>query len=201
MKPIAILGGAFDPVTLGQLWLIEVVEKLGFEVVCMPCGDRHSFDKKMRPAPERLEMLQLAVGSRQICDTEIKHGTYRAADTYPLLLARYGQVHWIIGTDNANCMERWHEGERLKGIIPFIVVARKGQTLTEKGTWCLKAPHHFVADTQEDEISSTIARTAIAQGDWVKAGTVLPAKVLQLIQGRSWYSAPKFTPNQPAQPC
>ena len=28
-----------------------------------------------------------------------------------------------------NCMERWHDGERLKGAIPFIVVARFGQPL------------------------------------------------------------------------
>jgi len=189
MKPIAILGGAFDPVTVGHIDLVQLIEGLGFEVICMPCGDRHSFGKRMLPASDRIEMLKLAIGSRRICDVEIERGTFRAAETYPLLVARYGSVHWVIGSDNANCMERWHDGERLKGAIPFIVVARFGQPLTQQGAWCLKAPHRYVETGLNREISSTIARTAVAQGEWEKAATVIPVEVLELIRTRGWYSA------------
>jgi predicted nucleotidyltransferase len=61
--------------------------------------------------------------------------------------------------------------------------------LTQQGGWCLKAPHRYVETGLNREISSTIARTAIAQGEWEKAATVIPVKVLELIRTRGWYSA------------
>lgn len=201
MKPVAILGGAFDPVTVGHVSLVELLEHEGFEVVCMPCGDRHSFDKKMLPAELRIEMLQLAIGARSICRIEIDHGTFRAADTYPLLRAQYGTLFWVIGSDNANCMNRWHEGERLKNEIPFIVIARIGNPLTPEGTWCLTEPHRYIDTGLEREVSSTLARRAIAQNNWDIAEALVPAPVLKLIKSRGWYpsTTANSTTNEPIQ--
>ncbi len=189
MKPIAIFGGAFDPVTVGHVGLVELLEHEGFDVVCMPCGDRHSFEKKMLPADQRIEMLRLAIGAREICRVEIDHGTFRAADTYPLLKAKYRPPHWIIGSDNANCMERWYEGERLKREIPFIVIAREGHPLAPAGRWCLEQPHRFINTGIEREVSSTLARNAIAQERWAEAEQYVPTRVLHLIRDRAWYKS------------
>lgn len=191
MKPIAILGGAFDPVHLGHLEVAQKIEAHGFEVIFMPCGDRHQFEKQMLPAEERIEMLQLVIGGRQICRIEIENKTYRAADTYPLLKARYGRVYWIIGSDNANCLHRWHESERLKKEIPFLVLDRKGHPLSAEGEWCRQEPHRYIDSSTELEGSSTLARAAIAQNDWQKASLLVPSEVLRLIRARSWYASPK----------
>ena len=188
MRPIAIIGGAFDPVTLGHLELIEVVEREGMTAVCLPCGDRHSFDKQMLPAAHRVELLRLAIGPREICQIEIDHGTFRAADTYPHLLAKYGSIIWVIGSDNANCMDRWHQGERLKQIIPFLVVARIGHPLTVGGEWCLAKPHRYIGAGVVREVSSTMARQLMAQRDWTQLRTVLPPAVADRIQARGWYA-------------
>lgn len=191
MNLIAILGGAFDPVTVGHVRLIEMLEREGFDVVCMPCGNRHSFEKQMRPVEDRLDMLRLAIGSRRIALTEIEHGTYRASDTYPLLRKEFGKPYWVIGSDNANCMERWHESERIKNEIPFIVIARAGHPLTADGSWCLKAPHRYFRKGIEGEVSSTQARNAITHGNWEDAEKFVLPQVLRLIRTRAWYQTEK----------
>lgn len=187
-EPIAVLGGAFDPITLGHLRIAQRVEQEGLRVLFMPCGDTHSFGKKMLPAPERVRMAELAAPGR-VTDAEIRANSPYAEATYKILTATFGDVYWIIGSDNANSMHKWHHGEQLKRLIKFVVVHRPGHPLTDAGRWCLEAPHRFLPLSDVGEVSSTAVRTAIANGDWESAETMLPPAVLHAIRNAGWYAS------------
>jgi len=113
-RPVAIFGGAFDPVTNAHLAVAERVAAGGFAVVFLPCGDTHAFGKRLLPARDRIELLRAALAKRfEISTLEIESGCSHTIDTWPLAVRRYGPVHWIIGSDHATAMHRWHDGARL----------------------------------------------------------------------------------------
>lgn len=188
--PIAVLGGAFDPITIGHLRIAELVAKQGFRVLFMPCGDTHSFGKKMLPAQERLRMANLAAPG-QVTDAEIAADSPYAEDTYKILRETYGDVRWIIGSDNANKLHLWHHGDQLKREIPFIVVIRPGYPLNADGAWCRQKPHQTFTLHNAEEISSTAVRQAIGDGNIPKAASLLSPQVLNLIQTHGWYRSEK----------
>ncbi|HEX9784988.1 MAG TPA: hypothetical protein VGA56_19955 [Opitutaceae bacterium] len=186
-RPTAIYGGAFDPVTKAHLAVADLVASRGYRLVFMPCADAHVFGKRMFPAIDRVALLRLAVGDRyEVSLMEIEDGSSRAADTWPKAVERYGPVHWVIGSDNAACMHRWHDGARLIRQLPFIVIGRDGHPLPASGEWCLSPPHQFLSADLNG--SSSQAREAILNRRWEDAALLLSAPVLDQIRKRGWYS-------------
>jgi nicotinate-nucleotide adenylyltransferase len=173
---IALLGGAFDPITNGHIHTAQHVlntSRAFDEVWLMPCY-QHMHNKPMELAEHRLAMCRLAaqVDRRiQVFDYEIAHRL--AGETFFVLktlldnaeLARRYEFALIIGQDNANTLPDWVNGELVERMIPFVVVQRAGWPFDPRVTWYLKPPHLYLTSTEElTPISSTKVREILRGG-------------------------------------
>jgi len=170
---IALLGGAFDPPTIGHIKLAQFVlnaSRTFDEAWLVPCF-KHLYNKEMVDSGLRYEMCELAAeadGRIKVFDYEIRNKL--GGETYNfvnrLLEEDFAKdkydFSYIIGLDNANSFHNWVNFEDLERRIRFVVVSRKGIKRDESVDWYLKPPHIFLAAEEEiPEISSTIIRNAI----------------------------------------
>jgi len=170
---VAILGGAFDPITNGHIQLAQFVlnsSKQFEQVWLVPCF-KHRYNKKMTSPIHRLAMCEL--GSRldsriSVCDYEIE--SKFSGETFNLLtnlfdspLATNIDFSWIIGQDNANTFNKWYNYKELEKLVKFVVVPRKGIPVDFKMDWYLKEPHIYLKPDNNEvmEISSTEVRNMI----------------------------------------
>ena len=203
---IAILGGAFDPPTLGHIDAARVVlgARLGVAQVWLTPVVGHRFGKAMSSSESRFTMCKLAAADAadqriMASDYEIRHAL--PGDTYSLLSrlntdAQYqghNEFSFIIGQDNAQNFHRWHRAEELKRLAPFIVLPRQGiapdsATWThEPAPWYTVAPHVYLATERPVlQSSSTQARSMIASGQSAVELIVSPG-VLAYIRAHDLY--------------
>jgi nicotinate-nucleotide adenylyltransferase len=200
---VAILGGAFDPITVGHVKTADRVLATGLvdEVWFMPCF-KHRFGKVMAPVEDRLNMCKLAIG----IDIRLKLSTFEIVCANPIkgwsnfsgetilvakqLQTKLGKVHafsFVIGMDNANTIDKWSKYEELINIVRFIVVPRKSETRDTKVNWYLKYPHVYLEDADIPEISSTNIRMAVKQNNIEFLKNNLQPEVLQYINKNGLY--------------
>lgn len=173
---VAILGGAFDPITKGHIETAKFVlntSKTFDEVWLMPCY-KHMHGKKLQPAEHRLAMCELAAkcdGRLRAFDYEIK--SEMAGETYQLVKRLQAEpfaqdkieFSLIIGQDNANSFDKWVNYQELERLIRFVVVPRKGVPSDPNVTWYLKQPHVLLhGENTIPEISSTVIRRELKSG-------------------------------------
>lgn len=129
-KTVGILGGSFDPIHIGHLWVArQVLESDAVDSVwLLPCWSASAWKKKGSSAHHRLAMCHLAnadFGSIfHVSDSEVQHKikhTYQSADllckTYP-----YMEFCWILGSDqDASSFKNY---DVLRNKIYFLEVAR-----------------------------------------------------------------------------
>ena len=111
---VAILGGSFNPVTLGHLQCARyVMDNTDVERVWLtPCFS-HMWNKKLLPPNHRYVMCLLATDITSDItplnfeiNNKITTGTF---DFLSLLMAHYPEIDfsYIIGMDNANQFNKW----------------------------------------------------------------------------------------------
>ncbi|MFA5313247.1 MAG: hypothetical protein WC375_08050 [Methanomassiliicoccales archaeon] len=171
---VAIIGGAFDPPTIGHIKLAQFVlnsSRTFDEVWFMPCA-HHMYNKKMASASKRIAMCKIAAS----CDPRIRVSDYEIVnnlrgETYHLVkrlqnedFARHqNDFSMIIGMDNANTFDKWVNFKELERMIRFVVVSRQGIIQDKNTTWYLEPPHILLhAESHIPESSSTQLR------DWLK---------------------------------
>jgi nicotinate-nucleotide adenylyltransferase len=173
---IALLGGAFDPITKGHIEVAQYVLNTSkqFDEVWITPAYRHIHNKDMESFEDRVEMCKLAT---QV-DGRIKVFEYEkeknmAGETYHLLKTLINDKDYenynfsfIIGLDNANTFDTWVNYEELERMGKFVIVPRKGYD-SEPEAWYLKNPHIFLNGRDEKfpimEISSTDVRTLMSR--------------------------------------
>ena len=201
---VALLGGAFDPPTLGHIAVAKFVLESSREfdeVWTVPCH-KHMHNKKMSSANHRLTMLGYAIqddGRIKICDYEIQNKL--GGETYHFLksllgseLAQTHEFSYIIGMDNVNSFDRWVNFEELERLIRFVIVPRVGEEPKPSVDWFLKPPHIFLrSDTPLPDTASSRVREhvkTVAPGS-TKHSTVLKQmldpRVLDYINRKGLY--------------
>lgn len=136
MKPIAILGGTFDPVHIGHLRVAwEAAEALDAEVRLMPAHVPPHRPAPVATAQQRVAMLELALAGQErlVLDTrELRRGgpsytvdTLRElrgeiADTQPIVL--------LLGADAFAGVTSWHEWRKLFDLAHVGILTRPGHT-------------------------------------------------------------------------
>lgn len=170
---VAILGGAFDPPTIGHIKLAQFVldsSKTFDEVWLMPCN-QHMANKKMTDANARCDLLNKSVLTDpriKLFEYEIEHGL--RGETYNLVKKLLSDEKYsdeydfslIMGMDNANTFFNWVNYEELERIIRFVVVNREGIGRDSSVDWYMKPPHIYLEhDNIIPDISSTKIREVI----------------------------------------
>lgn len=174
---VALLGGAFNPITIGHIQLAQFVLNTSgqFDEVWVMPTYNHMYNKKTVSPEQRLKMCKLAssVDRRiKVFDYEIKNKL--SGETFYLfkrllqekeLIDKY-DFSLIIGLDNANTFNKWVNYEELERLAKFVIVPRKGYKRDESVNWYLKPPHIFLnTETDIIEISSTDIRNMIVNND------------------------------------
>ncbi len=163
-----ILGGTFDPVHVGHLFLAEEARlRLGYErVVFVPANvTAHRAAKESAPAADRLSMLEAAIGGIpyfEVDDCEISRGGVSyTVDTVAELVARgglTGKPGLIIGDDLIEGFARWREPERIASLADLIVARRAFQEERR-----FSYPHVYLANLVLP-ISSSDIRSRVRSG-------------------------------------
>ncbi|MBU1912785.1 MAG: nicotinate-nucleotide adenylyltransferase [Candidatus Omnitrophica bacterium] len=133
---IGILGGTFDPVHNGHMYLAEKIckklslDKLIFIPTYIP---PHKKGVKVTQARHRYNMLKLAVSGSKIfklSDMEIKRkGRSYSVETLRRLSRRYGrkaEFFFITGSDSLRELDKWKNLEEILKLCKFVVVERPG---------------------------------------------------------------------------
>lgn len=132
---IGLLGGTFNPIHNGHLYVAEAVrKKLHLDLILfIPSGNPpHKNDEKIPPAEHRLEMTRLALLGHphfELSDIEAKRsGKSYSVETLSKLKRFYpkDRLFFIIGTDAFFEFATWREPERLLSLCDFVVVTRPG---------------------------------------------------------------------------
>ena len=189
---VAILGGAFDPVTKGHIETAQLVlDATGKfdEVWLMPCY-QHLFGKEMTSPEQRLKMVEMAVavdGRIKAFDYEIRHmlkGETLNCVNRILDDPEYDnyQFSFIMGADNAMTTNKWVGWDELERRIPFVVVPRAEEDLNiTSSSWFLKEPHMLVDADAPIDCSSTVVRDALGDMKVDEAEVLLNEEVFDFI--------------------
>lgn len=187
----AILGGSFDPIHEGHLYLAkEVLSRTPImKVVLVPCY-RHNFKEKsiFLDYDARLELAKEAVNhfnpihfiqqpAEDFCtpievwDSERGESGY-TSDLIKKLKAQMPKqpFAFIIGADNVEQLPRWHDFEWLKENVYFIILPRPNTTMPCDVLGIIN--HHFL-DIPMCDISSSEIRRRIKAGQSI-SGMVSP---------------------------
>jgi nicotinate-nucleotide adenylyltransferase len=133
---IGILGGSFDPVHVGHLWIAEAAtEQLQLDQLrWLPAATQPLKPKgPVASDADRVAMLRLAIAGREgqwIDERELRRaGVSYTVDTVDQLRAEQPQAAWclIIGSDSLHSMPQWHQPGRLLDAVDLAVVQRGGE--------------------------------------------------------------------------
>jgi nicotinate (nicotinamide) nucleotide adenylyltransferase len=194
---VAILGGAFNPVTKGHIEIAEYVLKFTNikEVWIIPCFS-HMYNKDMANHEDRLTMCRLAIENEKIkvFDFEITNriidGTHAFLKKL-LSLEDYASkynFYYVIGMDNANEFDKWKKADILKETVPFIIVSRGGIDRTGYNQWYTKDLHILLnAGYHIIKSSSTDIRNWIKDGQYDQVVGYVCPKVLDYIKEKKLY--------------
>jgi nicotinate-nucleotide adenylyltransferase len=141
-RPEGILGGTFDPIHCGHLAVADYVgkhcplEKIHF----IPCLEPPHRFKPQASAPQRLEMIKLAIADHpQWLANDIDYhrpGPSFMVDTLRILREQQPITPWclILGMDVFNSFNQWREWQNILSLCHLIVVNRPGFSLP-KAPW------------------------------------------------------------------
>lgn len=136
MRHIGILGGTFNPIHLGHLFIGRAAaEAFGLDsVLLVPCtvSPLKCGVPGLATGSDRLEMVRLSVAGDPLfepCDVDVvRGGISYAIDTVKALRERNPQDRFtfIIGMDSLRELRHWNRIEELLTLCDFITVARPG---------------------------------------------------------------------------
>ena len=198
---IGVFGGSFDPIHIGHLWIAEAaLESLELsEVRWIPAATSPlKPDGPVASDEDRLGMLRLALSGCEnhfIDDREIRRGDVSyTVDTISELQQDYpdAELFLIIGSYSLASIQKWHQPERLLGLIVPAVVQRGGEEgidfsvlddLVDQDRIELIRDH--VIRMPVIEISSRDLRRRITEGKSIRFRT--PRAVEAMIKAQSIY--------------
>lgn len=184
---IGILGGTFDPVHKGHLYLAEKVsQKLKLKkVIFIPAYlPPNKTGVKITSAKHRYNMVRLAIGKRKkfkLSDIEIRRkGCSYLVETLRQLKRKYGdkqELFFITGSDSLKYT--WKNLEEILRLSNFVVVKRPAFRIKSA------SPRFIVLDVKAKNVSSTDIRRRIKNGQAVNK--LIPKRITSYIEKYGLY--------------
>ncbi len=186
---VAIIGGTFNPIHIGHLFLAEEVRAaLGYErILFIPTNKPVHKQVREEIGPERrLEMVRLAVAPYPhlgVDDVELRRGgSSYTIDTIDLLEQRHrpdGKLGMVIGDDLARRFGTWKEPGVLAQRVDLIVAHRESGERLEIGYPC-----RYI-DNVRLPVSSSLIRRRVRAGRPVRF--LVPDEVLLYMERHGLY--------------
>lgn len=184
-RRVCLLGGTFDPVHLGHLFIATQARDLAgaAETWLVPARAPALRGEPVAPAQLRLAMLEAAVRTTpgvRVSDIELRRrGDTYTIDTLQGLRTSDPDVEpwWILGADAARHLAEWHRADELLAMLHLVVVQRAGAGRFddhEARTLGLAPERTLVLDLTPPAVSASDVRRRVATGQPV-TGLVPPA--------------------------
>ena len=200
MKPIAILGGSFNPVHYGHLKMAKAaMESSHFsKVLFIPTGTPyHKEQKDLLPFSDRLKLLELAIENCPDFDCSPiegeRDGNSYTIDTVRELLRQNptNSYSLLIGTDQFLTLRSWHKIKELGQLADFYVANRNGEmefSTFQKEKEALEKElslHCILFPMPAIDLSSTEIRNRVKEGKSIHG--MLPKSVEEYILKKGFY--------------
>ncbi|WP_315365530.1 nicotinate (nicotinamide) nucleotide adenylyltransferase [Oribacterium sinus] len=200
MKPIAILGGSFNPVHYGHLKMAEAaMESTHFsKVLFIPTGTPyHKEQKDLLPFSDRLKLLELAIENCPDFDCSPiegeRDGNSYTIDTVRELLRQNptNSYSLLIGTDQFLTLRSWHKIKELGKLVDFYIANRNGEmsfSTFQKEKEALEKElslHCKLFPMPAIDLSSTEIRNLLKEGKSIHG--MLPKSVEEYILKKGFY--------------
>ncbi|MFH1854308.1 MAG: nicotinate-nucleotide adenylyltransferase [Candidatus Omnitrophota bacterium] len=188
---VGILGGTFDPIHNGHLFLAKkALKKLKLDkIIFIPAYlAPHKTRIRVTPTAHRYNMVKLALfGEKkfEISDIEIKRkGKSYSIDTLRQFKRRYGQdteIFFITGSDSLRGINKWKDLGGILRLCRFVVAKRPDFEIKN-------LPRDFIViDIGAKNISASDIRDKVHEGADITG--LVPKKVRDYIKRHSLYLA------------
>lgn len=198
-KRIGILGGTFNPIHNGHLFMAEYAREACSldKVLFIPTGV--SYMKKaadILPGEERMRMLELSIESNpyfEVSDIELKRlGNTYTFETLEALKSQYpaSELFFIVGADCLFTIANWYKPKRIFANCTLLAAGRNHatqETLEEKKKYLEKEfqAHIILLDFPTMDISSTTIRENVYCEKSIRY--MVPEKVYDYIYEKGFY--------------
>jgi nicotinate-nucleotide adenylyltransferase len=193
---IGILGGTFDPIHLGHLYLArKVLQKLSLEkIIFIPAYiPPHKKNSEVTSTRHRYNMVKLAIAGNKRFEAsgiEIERkGSSYSVETMRQLRNQYGpsvKIFFITGSDSLKELSGWKNLEEMLTLCKFVVVKRPRFMMKN-------VPEDFMLlSINAKDISSTVIRKRIEKGSSITK--LVPKKVRDYIKRHKLHikNSPKY---------
>lgn len=132
MNKISILGGAFNPIHNGHLFIAkESIRTFGLEkVIFVPTGNPAFQKEDLLDKFDRAKLVEIAVNGEQSFEISLfeveREVTSYYIDTLNYFLKKYSEVYTIMGEDSFLEFHRWKDYKEIVNKTRFIIAERFG---------------------------------------------------------------------------
>lgn len=174
MAKIGLLGGSFNPIHTGHIYIARQVRKaLGLkEVWFLPARQNPFKDSGIPDIEVRGRLVKKAIAPYRhlklsMVEKENTVPSY-SINTARLLVKRYPQhqFFWIIGSDNIAELHNWKDIDELRKLVTFVCADRGDKVREESDIIFVHCPVHPASST------------AIRQGDY----TYVPRQIIKEVK-------------------
>ena len=196
----AMIGGSFDPVHLGHLFLLHcAVSMSDYSSFILIPAKVSNFKQSSRPQAsdqDRLEMLRLAVEDYRdlypedrdvdisVSTMELERGGVSfTSDTIRILKEKLGldRIGMVIGDDHLEGLSRWHDFEYLRDNVEFLICRR-----SQEGTNWELIPEGVCYRRLEPENVAPQSSSAV-RSDLQKNQDFLSRRVREYVKAKDLY--------------
>lgn len=164
-QKIAVFGGSFDPPHYGHYDIVKNLERAFDRVIVVPSYISPFKTNGGEDAKVRLGLCKKLFTSdkTEVCSREInKKGVSYSVDTAAYFAKKYkdAALYWVIGSEEVKRLSDWHDLDRLKTLVTFLVVPRPGYAADESDVKALKKRKVKLKTAKFDglDISSTAVK-------------------------------------------